>query len=106
MEEDKTYWLNKWGERSWYSKKDMGITATRSYYWVDRVIFIEESEVILCEPSAYIPYEHYSTSGRHSKGETTYTKFKLGEDEWEPIKDFDEYTLQLKFEYECRRYNI
>lgn len=106
MEEDKTYWLSEYGQRSWYSKKDMGITATRAYHWVDRVIFIEESEVVWCEPSTYIPYGHYSTSGRHSKGETTYTQFKLSENEWEPILDWDKYTMDLKFEYECRRYNI
>jgi len=106
MEEDKTYWQNKWGGRYWYSKIDMSITAHRSYYWVDRVTFIHESEVVWCEPSDLIPYGHYSTTGRHHKGETTYTKFKETEDEWEPILDFDKYTMDLKFEYECRKYNI
>lgn len=90
------YWLNEYGERYWYKNSDMSITAHRPYHWVNRVSFIKESNVIWVEPSNLIPYGHYTTTDRKSLGETTYTNFKKEIDQWIPIKDFDEYTLQLK----------
>lgn len=106
VEEDKTYWLNKWGQRYWYKNSDISITANRAYHWVDKVVFIHESKVVWYEPSDLIPYGHYSTTERHHVGETSYTKFKETEDEWTPIENFDDYTEMLRFEYECRRYNV
>lgn len=100
------HWLNEWGERYWYKNSDITITAHRSYHWVDRITFIKESNVIWCEPSDLIPYGHYTTTDRHHLGGTTYTKFKEEIDEWTPIDNFDDYIQLLKFEYECRKYNV
>lgn len=98
------HWLNEFGNRYWYKNSDISITANRSYYWVDRVIFIKESEVIWAK-SILVP-EHYTTTGRQHLSETTYTKFKEEIDEWTPIDNFDDYIQLLKFEYECRKYNV
>jgi hypothetical protein len=108
VEEDKKYWLDKYGERYWYKNSDVSITANRAYYWKDRVIFTHESKVVWCEPSELIPYGHYSTTDRHILHETTYTSFSasLDTDEWTPIDNFETYTEMLRFEYECRKYNI
>ena len=40
--DDKTYWSNEWGHREWTNKD--GARAIRSYYWVDRVIFLKSFE--------------------------------------------------------------
>ena len=60
--EDKNikYWLNDHdhGLRYWTNKNDKNLTAMRSYYWVDRVSFIDESE-----------------GEREFVGGTTFTKF-------------------------------
>jgi len=108
------HWLNEYGERYWYKNSDITITAHRSFHWVDRISFIKESNVewmICCSrygnvPSELIPYGHYTTTGRNHLGGMTYTKFKEKIDEWTPIDNFDDYIQLLKFEYECRKYNV
>lgn len=99
----KKYWLNEWGERYWYKNSDITITAHRSYHWVDRIVFIEESSVIWLEDK-----QVWTTSDRHcNQGpDITYTKFKEQLNDWTPIEDYDEYTQLLRKHYECKKYNL
>lgn len=103
MKKLKKYWLNEYGERYWYKKSDMAITAHRSYYWVDRVMFLEEGSVHWVEDK-----QIWSTSDRHhNQGpDITYAEFKKQIDDWEPIENFQEYAKELKFYYECKKYNV
>lgn len=41
--DNEKYWENEWGSRYWLSKTKPHLYAHRSYYWVDRVSFIDES---------------------------------------------------------------
>ena len=68
--EDKNikYWLNDHGLRYWTNKNDKNLTAMRSYYWVDRVSFIDESE-----------------GEREFVGGKTVTKFWEVEKHWHPM---------------------
>lgn len=95
------YWLNEWGERYWYKNSDITITAHRAYHWVDRVIFINEGSVYLYNENKW------STSDRLGLGSKKYSEFMKEQiQEWTPIEDYQEYCKMLKFEYECRKYNI
>lgn len=94
------YWLNEYGERYWYKKSDITITACRAYYWVDRVVFIHESSVYEYELGKW------TTSDRHGKGETTYLDFKNEFDKWVPIENWEEYVEMLRLEYDAIKYNI
>ena len=105
MKKQKKYWLNEHGERYWYFKYDISITACRSYYWVDRVTYIHESEV-------HQYNGRLTTSGRHwltikeFNHPQKYSEFKNEKHLWVPIKDFNEYTKKLKFYYDCKKYNL
>jgi len=70
MEQDeKRYWLNEWGLRYWTNKNDKYLTAQRSYHWVDRITFIDESE----------------GSRKYVGDETTFTEFIENEEHWHPM---------------------
>lgn len=73
--DNEEYWLNEHGRRYWSSKADPSLTATRAYHWVDRVLFIDESE-----------------GDRKYIGETTFTKFLEVEDAWIPmtVQEYEE----------------
>jgi len=102
MTEDKKYWLNEFGERYWYKKSDITITAHRSYHWLNRITFIKEGSVHYVEDKGI-----WSTGDRRHIGETTYTKFKEEEDNWVPIQSFWKYAEELKYEYDyIRKYNL
>ena len=100
MKKLKKYWLNEHGERYWYFKSNITITAHRSYYWNDRISYINEQRV-----------ETYNgrltTSGRRCLGKKdfehpdTYTEFKLELDNWTPISDYSDYTKMLNSHYIC-----
>ena len=81
MEEKNKYWLNDHGLRYWTNKNDKHLFAMRSYHWVDRVSFIDETE-----------------DGREYVGETTYTKFLDLEDNWHPMskKQYDKEISDLQ----------
>lgn len=102
-EERNKYWLNEFGDRYWYKNTDMSITAHRSYYWVDRVSFIEESSVHWVEDK-----EIWSTSDRHhNQGpDITYTEFNKQLENWTPIENFYEYARELKDYLEYKKYNL
>jgi hypothetical protein len=44
--DDKMYWLNEFGLRTWKAKKGTNI-AQRSYYWCDRVIIMNSERMVL-----------------------------------------------------------
>ncbi len=69
MEDNKRYWLNEWGLRYWTNKNDKYLTAQRSYHWVDRITFIDESE----------------GSRKYVGDETTFTEFIENEEHWHPM---------------------
>ena len=100
MEEKNKYWLDEYGERYWYKNSDITISAHRAFYWVDRIIFLNEGSVYEYEK------RKFSTSDRRVVGEMTYTKFKKQLNDWTPIENFQEYCKLLKLEYDCRKYNI
>lgn len=81
MEDNKKYWLNELGLRYWTNKNDKYLTAMRSYHWVDRVTFIDESE-----------------GSRTHVGETTFTKFIENEEHWYPMskKQYEKKINDLK----------
>ena len=62
--ENKTYWLNEFGKRTWKHKVN-NWTADRSYYWCDRIIVIDEG------------------NNRRVIDDVLYSTFDLTE--WEPL---------------------
>lgn len=60
-ENNKKYWLNDYGLVLFFNLENKGLFAHRNYHWVDRIIFIDE------------------TNGRKSKGETKLENFNLAE---------------------------
>ena len=44
MKENRDLWLNVHGLREYTNKGNSNLTARRAYYWVDRVIIVDESE--------------------------------------------------------------
>lgn len=98
IQEGKKYWLNEYGERYWYKKSDMTIVAHRAYYWVDRIVFINEGSTHYAEGYGW------STGDRHHiGGDITYTEFKKQLDDWVPIEDHKEYAEMLNYFY---KYNL
>ena len=65
-EEDKTNWLNDYGQLEWRLKTNAKILTSRAYYWVNRVILLDETE------------------GRRVIGTTKISDMEL--DKWEPVK--------------------
>lgn len=47
--DDMKFWLNKYGKRTWTREEESGakFTADRSYYWVDRVIVLDENRTVV-----------------------------------------------------------
>jgi hypothetical protein len=53
--DDMKFWLNKYGSRTWTRlfhalgghEKDYTLTAQRSYYWVDRVIVMDDTRKVV-----------------------------------------------------------
>jgi len=81
IEDNKKYWLNDHGLRYWTNKHDKNLTAMRTYSWVDRVSFIDESE-----------------GNRMYVGETTFTGFLDIEEHWHPMskKQYEKIINDLK----------
>lgn len=76
LNDNEQYWLNEFGLREWSSKIEPTQKALRSYHWVDRVIFIDETN-----------------DGRVYVGETTFSKFIEHEDHWNPTTKEEYYKL-------------
>ncbi len=49
MYDDKKYWLNEYGRREWKNtiKGEPDLIATRAYYWVDRVLILDENRMVM-----------------------------------------------------------
>jgi hypothetical protein len=65
--EDKSKWKNEYGWREWKHTKSSNITAHRSYYWVDRVLLIDEAQE------------------RRVLGEVTFTEFQKAIEKWQEV---------------------
>jgi hypothetical protein len=101
MEKKNKYWLDEYGERSWYKKSDITITAHRPYYWVDKMYFIREGAVNEYRPGKW------TTSNRTAiHGDMSFTEFQNHIDDWVPIENFDDYVQLLRLEYDARKYNL
>ena len=45
--DDMKYWLNRYGLRRWNINGDIIKSAERAYYWVDRMLFLDENRRVL-----------------------------------------------------------
>lgn len=80
ISKDKKYWLDEYGQRQWKHNTKPDFFALRSYHWVDRIIFIDESE-----------------GSRKYKGEMSFTEFAQYMDvDWTPVEPNETNSFEAK----------